>query len=139
MTLLSDGDLALMHDTLIGLSNATLTEICGSGAPDRNGDPGVGAVLWSGSAPGFLNRDTKSVLSGGIAVDQQVTTFEIFDEAGATVLYAAGGDWAASTVVIVDHRLTPSRTRRWAVTGLVHDQDNTLDNVMLELDTETAA
>lgn len=139
VSLLSPGDIAGMHEALVELSNATLTAIEAPGTIGLNGDPSVGAPMWTGAAPGFLLRAEKDILSGGVEVSEPVTTLRVFDEAGAAVAaLRAGSDWTAATVVIADHRLGTVSTRRWTVIAMEHEADQTLNSVLLTLNADTA-
>ena len=139
MTLLSAGDIALMHDTVIELANATLTKIESPGALAGNGDPGAPVTVWTGTAAGFLQREDRDVLSDGIQVHVTADTFLLFDKAGApAAAIVAGSDWQASTVVISDERTTPAVLRRFSVTGMEHEADGTLDHVLLTLNAAIA-
>lgn len=138
MTLLDASDIGVMHDTLIELSNATLTTVETPGTLGRNGDPGVPVTAWTGSAPGFLLHEEKDILSQGVEVSEPKTTFRLFDQAGADVSRMfSGADWSASTVVIADHRLATTSTRRWTIIAMEHEQDGTLDSVLLTLNADT--
>ena len=137
MTLLDPGDITLMHDVVVQLSNATLTRIETPGPLQGNGDPGSLVSAWTGSAQGFLQRQDEDILSGTAEVTVPRTTFRLFDRAGAPVaLLRSGADWTAATVVIQDHRLTPPMVRRWSVEAIEHEQDNTLDSVLLTLNAD---
>lgn len=140
MTLLDPSDISVMHDALTQLSNATLTKIETPGSLAGNGDPGTPVTVWTGAAPGFLERDDKDVLSANVEVFEPATSFRLFDAAGAPAgVLRAGADSAAATVVIVDHRLSPSVTRRWTIVAMTHEQDNTLDSVLLTLNADRPA
>lgn len=144
MSLLSPGDVALLHDTVALLANASLVEIAAPGALERNGDPGAPTVAWTGTAPGFLERKDRTVLSGGVEVQSKTDTFILFDRAAVEASIAlsnllAGADWAASTVVISDRRVTPAVQMRFTVVGLEHEADGTMDHVLLTLDGGVAA
>lgn len=129
-----------MHDVLVGISNATLTQIATPGPLDRNGDPGTPVAAWTGSAEAFLVTEDQEVLSGGVQVQDRSTTLRVFDEAGATVAsLLAGADWTASSVVVADARGVTPITRRWTVVGLEHESDQTLNSVLLTLNDERAA
>ncbi len=137
MSYLSPGDIALMHDVLVGIANAHLTQIATPGALDRNGDPGNPVAAWTGSVPAFLERRDREVLSDGTQVQDRRTMLRIFDEAGATVAaLLSGPDWTASSVVIEDLRGVTPVTRRWTVVGLEHESDQTLNSVLLTLNDE---
>lgn len=120
--------------------NAVLTEIRGPGALDRNGDPGVGPVLWTGRGSGYLKREKRSVLSNGANVRKIVDVFTILDmEGGAHVLAtvgAVGSDWEAAIVTIDDVRVPDAPvTRTFTVNGLEHRAAGTIvDSVRLELE-----
>lgn len=140
MSLLSAGDVTLMHAVMVEISNATLTAINAPGALERNGDPTVGAALWTGTAEAFLERHDREVLSGGAQVQDRRTTLRVFDEAGADVAdMLAGPDWTASSVVVVDNRGASPVTRRWTIIGMEHESDETLNSVLLTINDERAA
>lgn len=139
MALLSAGDIALMNDSLDELSNATLVKIETPGAPDAYGEPGAPTATWTGRADGFLERQDHQEVSGGEQVRIDVTTFLLFDAAGAPVTEVAGPNWSGSTVVIEDGRQAVVVTRRFSVIGMEHQQDNTLDSILLTLDNEAVA
>ncbi len=142
--MLSQGDLALMNDVLVGLSNAKLTTVETPGPLADNGDPGTPVPVWTGEAQGFLAREDRDVLSAGVQVRVRTDTFLLFDREGVEVGLAigsvqAGADWEATTVVISDERLTPPILRRWTISGMEHDVDGTLDCVKLILNGDVAA
>lgn len=138
MTLLSAADVRMMHRDLVQLSNADLTQIATPGPLATNGDPGTPVAVWTGTAPGFLQRQAADILSSEVEVSTPKDTFRLFDAAGAPpVLLAAGPDWSGVTVVVADRRLSPVVTRRFAVIGLEREQDGTLDGVLLTLNAET--
>lgn len=140
MSYLTPGDIALMHETLTGISNARLTQIATPGALGDSGDPGSPAVGWSGSAVAFLERQDHDVLSGGAQVKLQTTTLRVFDEAGAPVaLLRTGADWEAATVVVEDMRQAVTVTKRWTIAGMEYESDQTLNSVLLTLNDERAA
>jgi hypothetical protein len=111
-------------------ANADLTAIHGPGVPDGNGDPAPGPLLWSGTARGYLTRTDRTVLSDGQQTRLKVDVFQLPAIAGAPILEAAGPDWTATTVTILDRRAqaTPVElTFRVAamenrVTGTILDQ-----------------
>jgi hypothetical protein len=143
MSLLSPGDLALINDTLNELANATLTAVETPGTLARNGDPGEPVPVWTGEARGFLERQSKDILSQGVEVSEATTTFILFDEEGRDETVAvgsilAGADWGASTVVIADERLTPPDVRRFTIVALEHQADGTLDHILLTLNADVA-
>jgi len=128
-----------MHGTVALLSNASLVEIATPGPLAANGDPGTPVEAWSGSAPGFLERKDRNVLSNGIEVQRKVDTFILFDQAAddesidlSDIL--GGADWTASTVVISDERVSPAVEVRFTVVGLEHEADGTMDHLLLTLD-----
>lgn len=132
--MLSAADIAGMHTTVIGLSNASLTVIETPGVLDRYGDPGEPAAVWNGSASGFLDTASASQASGVQEVADETDTFLLFDKAGADVAaFIAGADWAAATVVIADRRTSPAVSWRYTVIGVRHEADGTLDHVLLTL------
>ncbi len=134
MMALSAGDIRRMHTHLARISNARVTQIATPGTIDDNGDPGTPVPVWTGSAVAFLERADTSILSGGVEVQVCTTTLRVYDAAGAPVAQLrAGADWTATTIVVDDRRLTPSTTRRWTITGVEHEQDATLDSVLLTL------
>lgn len=140
MSYLSAGDIAVLHEVLIGLSNARLTQIATPGALGDSGDPGSPTVAWTGSAEAFLERKDHDVLSGGAQVKLQTTTLRVFDEAGATVaLLRTGADWEAASVVVEDRRGVTSVTKRWTISGMEHESDQTLNSVLLTLNDERAS
>lgn len=139
MSPLSAGDVRMMHRQLVGLSNATLTQIASPGTLADNGDPGTPVPVWTGTAPGFLLETDTDTLSADIEVQTKDVKLRVFDAAGASAgLLAAGADWSACTVVIADRRLTPTVSSRWTVIGLEHEQDGTLDSVLLTLNAQSA-
>lgn len=134
MSYLDAGDIALMHDVLIGISNATLIKIENPGQLADNGDSGTPVTAWTGSASAFLLDELREVLSSGVQVKVQATKLRVFDEAGAAVSdLVAGADWQGSTVVVQDDRLPTTVTRRWSVVAMEHESDQTLDSVLLTL------
>lgn len=140
MSLLSAGDISLMHAVMVEISNATLTQIATPGPLDRNGDPGTPVAVWTGTAEAFLERHDREVLSGGAQVQDRRTTLRVFDEAGADVAdMLAGPDWAASSVVVIDNRGVSPVTRRWTIVGMEHESDETLNSVLLTINDERAA
>ncbi len=137
--MLSPGDIALMHSTVVQLANATLTTIEAPGALAGNGDPGTPVAVWTGAARGFLEHIDKSTLSETVEADQATYTLIVFDEAGATVsALAAGPDWSASTVIVSDERLPTAVVRRFTVVGMTHEADGTLDHALLSLNAPRA-
>ena len=138
MTLLSAGDIALMHTTLLELANATLLRIEAPASIDAYGDPTL-ATVWSGTARGTLERQDRDLLSAGVEVRAKVDTFLVYDQAGAPVAsMLAGADWEAAAVVIRDERLTTPVTRRWTITELEHEANHTLDSVLMTLNADAA-
>lgn len=117
-------------------SNADLLQISGPGAPDRNGDPGSGAVLWSGEAPGHLARVNSTEIVAGAQTPVRLDVFHIPVSAGAPVLEAAGPDWTATTVTLRDRRTPTSPvTLTFRVDRMEHRAQGTiLDHVRLELE-----
>lgn len=140
MSYLSAGDIAVLHEVLIGLANARLLEIATPGTLGVNGDPGTPVAVWTGSAEAFLERHDHDVLSGGAQVRVQATTLRVFDEAGATVaLLRTGADWEAASVVVEDRRGVATVTKRWTIAGMEHESDQTLNSVLLTLNDERAS
>lgn len=134
MGLISQGDLDAMAAVVIDTaSNATMIAITGAGEPDRNGDPGAGASLWSGEAPGFLARVRHEELSAGQQVPVRVDTFTLLGDT-APVVEAAGPDWEATRVTIVDHRTATPVTLTFTVVGMESTAHGLLDSVELTLD-----
>ncbi len=143
MVLLTSDEIGEMNTLLNELANATLTIVQSPGPLNDNGDPGTPVTVWEGEARGFLSRQDRDVLSGGVQVRQRTDTFLLFDreavEVGLAVgAFVAGADHEASTVVISDERLPGPILRRWTVTGMEHEVDNTLDNVTLTLSGDVA-
>jgi hypothetical protein len=140
MSLLSAGDIALLHDTMAGVSNARVTQIATPGTLGDSGDPGTPVVAWSGSAVAFLLVVDHEELSGGVQVQVKATKLRVFDEAGAPVAQLrSGADWAASTVVVEDRRQATASTLRWTIVGIEHESDQTLNSVLLTLSDGRAA
>lgn len=134
MSLVPQGDLdAIVAEINRGFANATLTLIQGPGAPDRNGDPGVGPTLWEGEARGFLARERHEEVSGGQQVPVRRDTFTVFDTV-APVLEVAGPDWEATTVTILDERGLELVELVFSVTGMERHANGLLDSVLLTLD-----
>ena len=129
-----------MHGTLVMLANATLTKIEAPGPLADNGDPGVPITTWMGTAPAFLERQDRDVLSGGVQVTIRTDTLIVFDQAGADIAaIISGADWEATTVVVTDNRLSVPVVRRFTITGLEHQADGTLDHCLLTLNAVRAA
>ncbi len=144
MSLLSPGDLALLNDTVTLLSNASLIAVETPGPLADNGDPGTPVEAWTGTAPGFLERKDRNVLSAGVEVQVKADTFILFDQAGVEAGITlsdvlAGADWTASTIVIADGRVTPAQPTRFSVVGMEHEADGTMDHILLTLDGGVAA
>lgn len=140
MTLLSEADIEGMHDTLIELSNCTVTQIASAGTLADNGDPGPPVSEWEGSAPGFLWREAKDALSRDAETVVRKDMLRVFDPAGLqVVLLHAGPDWSGVTIVVRDDRLSPATTRRFNIVGMEHESDQTLNSVILTLDSEGMA
>lgn len=117
--------------------NAVLLEVLGPGTPDRYGDTGDGASVWTGRASGYLKRERRTGQSGGDQVNARRDVFFILDTAGAPVLEAAGPDWSATKVKIEDRRQSPPRIRTFTVNTMEHRQGGAMSsNVRLELDQE---
>lgn len=132
--LLTDADRALMHETVIRVSNATLTAIERPGTLASNGDPGTPVMVWTGAAPAFLERSDKDELKGQAETITITDQLIVFDQAGADVAaLIAGADWDGSTVVVTDRRLLPVVSVRWVVQGLEHEADGTMDHCLLTL------
>jgi hypothetical protein len=139
VSLLSPGDIAIMHGELVGLSNADLTQIATPGPLADNSDPGTPVPVWTGTAPAFLLEADTDKLSADVEVQAEDVKLRIYDAAGVPAdLFAAGADWAGSTVVVADRRLSTTLTRRWSVIALEHEQDGTLDSVLLTLNAPSA-
>ncbi len=122
-------------------TNAVLLKIQGPGPLDNYGnpDPANPTVLWQGQAAGYLKRERRTIVSGGLSVNVKRDVFTALDSAGAPVLEQSGGDWDASTVVIEDRRTQPVQTRRFTVNAFEHRAAGTVaDSIRLELDQETA-
>lgn len=116
-------------------SNATLTAVHAAGAPDRNGDVQQGALLWSGEATGYLQRNDRTVLAGGQQTRLQTDVLMVPRTHAAPVIQVAGPDWAATTITVQDRRGdTPAETT-FRVEMMEHRAVGTLlDHVRLELD-----
>jgi hypothetical protein len=134
VSLIPQGDLDAMAAVVTGAaSNATMTLIKGPGAPDRTGDPGEGPTLWTGEARGFLARERHDTVNGGQQVTVRLDTFTLLGDT-APVLEAAGPDWEATTVTIVDGRTSTPVTLVFAVTAMESTAHGLLDSVLLTLD-----
>jgi hypothetical protein len=119
-------------------ANAVLTEIAAPGPLADNGDPGTPVAVWTGRAPGYLKRSSKSILSAETNVKVPVDTFTILDSAGAPIVAEPGPDWEASTVVIEDRRTGVAVARRFTVNAAEHRAAGTIvDSLRLELNAET--
>lgn len=140
MGLLSTRDIQGMRDTLREVSNSTLTEVWAAGAPDRRGRAGKGALLWSGSAPGFLERAEASRVdvtrsdTPARELLEHTDVFTILDSEGAYVAELAGPEWAGSRVVILDSRTAAPVSIEFRVVEMEHAANATLDSVTLRLD-----
>jgi hypothetical protein len=97
------------------------------------GDPGAGAVLWSGEARGFLARERHETVSGGQQLPVRMDSFVLFARS-APLLEAAGPDWEATRVTIRDERSSPTVNVVFSVTGIELDANGLLDSVLLTLD-----
>lgn len=118
------------------LVNATLTKITAPGEADRKGKPTPGDVLWEGRAGGYLKRNRRTQISGGVEVAIRSDVFTILTAAGAPMLAAAGPDWEATTVTIEDRRIPRAPvTRTFRVDEMEHRAAGTsVDSVRLELE-----
>lgn len=135
MPTIPQGDLDAMAAVVTGTAaNATMTAIRAPGVPDRNGDVTPGSVVWSGSAKGFLARVRRDEVVNGQQVPVRVDTLTLLGDT-APVLQAAGPDWEASTVTVVDGRVPGSPvTTAFTVVGMEHTAHGLLDSVLLTLD-----
>lgn len=134
--LLTQDEIGAMVDVANELANATLVEIAGPGALDRNGDPGTPVTVWTGEAPGVLLRARRESTTGDREQQGRTTSFHVFD-AVAPADELAGAVFSASTVVIRDETGPTAVETRWTVKGRVKDTEGTLDSVTLELDNES--
>lgn len=130
------GEVEAMVETVNGLSNAVLIEIAAPGPLAGNGDPGTPVVIWSGEAPGALDRTIDEGTSGERERQKKTVTFHVYD-AVAPADELSGASWGASTVVIRDETYPTPKTSRWTVSGLSKETEGTLDGVTLELIGET--
>lgn len=122
------------------LANATLLEIRAAGDLDEYGKPDAdGAVLWSGTARGYLKRARRQRELGAASGDQRADrgltdTFTILGTALAGALEQAGPAWEATTVLIEDQRSGTAVTRRFTVQGMENRAVGSIaDSVKLEL------
>jgi hypothetical protein len=127
-------------DAMVGevnglLANSVLLEICAPGPLANNGDPGAPVTVWSGEAPGSLQRTRREGTSGERERAIRDVTFHVYD-AVAPADELAGASWEGSTVVIRDETRPTSVTTRWTVKGSVKETEGTLDAITLELDGE---
>lgn len=120
--------------------NSVLIEIRGAAQVDGYGQPTVpGAVLWAGSAPGYLKRARKQ-RTGELEGPGKTDTFTILRTALGSVLEQAGASWDATTVVILDQRTSPSQQRRFTVQGMEDRAvGSVVDSVKLDLAAETSS
>lgn len=140
MGLLPDHEIAGIVATLHETANARLTKITEPGTVDRNGDPGPGTDLWTGSAPCWLERERHDELSGGTQVPVHRDSLVVLDADAPPAMLAAGPDWDAVTVTVQDLRVPGSPvTITWTVKAAEHTAFGLVDSVRLELEGEQAA
>jgi hypothetical protein len=138
MGLLPQSEIDEMVDVVNGLANAVLVEIAAPGPLASNGDPGTPVVIWTGEAPGVLERKRSEGTSGEREAKNLTNTLRVYD-AVAPADELAGASWGASTVVIRDETRPTPVTTRWTVQGTAKETEGTLDSITLELDGETTA
>lgn len=121
-------------------ANAELLKITGPAGVDRYGDnTGTGTTLWTGRAPGYLKRQRRTVVSGGIEVKVERDIFTLLHAAGVPASMVAGPDHEATTVQIEDRRTPTPATRTFTVVAMENRAGGSVaDSVRLELDEETA-
>jgi hypothetical protein len=132
---LSAAEIASMVGEVNALANATLIEIAAPGPLAPNGDPGTPVVTWAGEAPGMLDRTQHEGTIGERERQNKHVTFKVYDEVAPSI-EIAGAVHGASTVVIEDRSGPAPVTSRWTVKGTERTAENTLDNIVLELDGE---
>lgn len=151
MGFLSAADLAGIRGTLDLVANCHLTAIARPGTVDAYGDPAATDSLWSGSAPGYLERShaegtvrltgTGSGVNGAPAVvnapEWRTTLTVLLDAVG--VLAEAGTAWNELTVTVSDERVTPPVARTYHVLEATDVAYGVLDSVTLVLADEAAS
>jgi hypothetical protein len=117
-------------------TNALLLEVRAPGAIDRTGAVGVGTVLWTGRAGGYLKRQRAQTKRSGEEDKGRMDTFTIL-RSQAPVLEQAGPNWKATTILVEDHRGQTPVQRHFTVQGMEDRAVGSIvDSVRLELSNE---
>lgn len=125
-------------------TNALLLAVEPAGPLDRHGRPtAAGAPTWTGSAPGFLERNERLLEGSGAVsqsdpreISQRAHRLILFRIDGAPLSEISGPDTTAETIVLEDRRDADAPvTHRWAIVGTEYNARGLPgDNIILTLD-----